>query len=145
MQHGKPQREVESNDQPEAGDGQTGRDRVAERPVLLRRLSNASGGSRLSSEPTLKVGKDRRLGNLVTPISVQKLRTALHAKAKEEPGFRFYALYDKIYRMDVLEHAYACCRANKWAPGVDGLTFEGAKTYGRERWLGELAQQLRMR
>ena len=64
MQHGKPQREVENNDQPEAGEGQTGRDRVAERPVLLRRLSNASGGSGLSSEPTLKVGKDRRLGNL---------------------------------------------------------------------------------
>jgi RNA-directed DNA polymerase len=91
----------------------------------------------------LKVGKDRRLGNLVTPISVQKLRTALHAKAKEEPEFRFYALYDKIYRMDVLEHAYACCRANKGAPGVDGLTFEGVEAYGPERWLGELAQQLR--
>jgi len=83
------------------------------------------------------------LGNLVTPISVQKLRTALHAKAKEEPEFRFYALYDKIYRMDVLEHAYACCRANKGAPGVDGLTFEGVEAYGPERWLGELAQQLR--
>jgi RNA-directed DNA polymerase len=100
-------------------------------------------GRGLSSEPTLKVGKDGRLGNLVTPISVQKLRTALHAKAKEEPGFRFYALYDKIYRMDVLEHAYACCRANKGAPGVDGLTFEGVEAYGAERWLGELAQQLR--
>jgi RNA-directed DNA polymerase len=100
-------------------------------------------GRGLSSEPTLKVGKDRRLGNLVTPISVQKLRTALHAKAKEEPEFRFYALYDKIYRMDVLEHAYACCRANKGAPGVDGLTFEGVEAYGPERWLGELAQQLR--
>jgi RNA-directed DNA polymerase len=100
-------------------------------------------GRGLSSEPTLKVGKDRRLGNLVTPTSVQKLRTALHVKAKEEPEFRFYALYDKIYRMDVLEHAYACCRANKGAPGVDGLTFEGVETYGRERWLGELAQQLR--
>jgi group II intron reverse transcriptase/maturase len=83
------------------------------------------------------------LGNLITPISVQKLRTALHAKAKEEPEFRFYALYDKIYRMDVLEHAYACCRANKGAPGVDGLTFEGVEAYGPERWLGELAQQLR--
>jgi RNA-directed DNA polymerase len=100
-------------------------------------------GRGLSSEPTLKVGKDRRLGNLVTPISVQKLRTALHARAKEEPEFRFYALYDKIYRMDVLEHAYACCRANKGAPGVDGLTFEGVEAYGPERWLGELAQQLR--
>lgn len=83
------------------------------------------------------------MGNLATPESVQKLRTALHAKAKEEPGFRFYALYDKICRMDVLEHAYACCRANKGAPGVDGLTFDGVESYGRERWLGELTQQLR--
>lgn len=83
------------------------------------------------------------MGNLATPISVQKLQTALHTKAKEAPEFRFYALYDKMYRMDVLTHAYACCRANKGAPGVDGLTFDGIEEYGRERWLGELAQQLR--
>ena len=83
------------------------------------------------------------MGNLATPISVQKLQTALHAKAKETPEFRFYALYDKIYRMDVLTHAYACCRANKGASGVDGLTFDDIEAYGRERWLGELAQQLR--
>ncbi len=100
-------------------------------------------GRGLSSEPTLKVGKDRRLGNLATPESVQRLQTALHAKAKGEPGFRFYALYDKTYRQDVLEHAYACCRANKGAAGVDGLTFEAVEAYGRERWIGELAQQLR--
>lgn len=83
------------------------------------------------------------MGNLSTPEGVQKLRTALHAKAKDEPGFRFYALYDKIYRMDVLTHAYDCCRANKGAAGVDGLTFEDVESYGRERWIGELAQQLR--
>ena len=100
-------------------------------------------GRGLSSEPTLKVGKDRRLGNLATPESVQRLQTALHAKAKGEPGFRFYALYDKTYRQDVLEHAYACCRANKGAAGVGGLTFEAVEAYGRERWIGELAQQLR--
>ncbi len=100
-------------------------------------------GRGLSSEPTLKVGKDRRLGNLATPESVQRLQTALHAKAKGEPGFRFYALYDKIYRLDVLTHAYDCCRANKGAAGVDGLTFEDVESYGRERWIGELAQQLR--
>ena len=100
-------------------------------------------GRDLSSELTLKVAKDGRLGNLATPISVQKLQTALHAKAKEEPGFRFYALYDKIYRMDVLRHAYACCRANKGARGVDGLRFDDIEAYGRERWLGELAQELR--
>lgn len=83
------------------------------------------------------------MGNLATPVSVQKLQTALHAKAKEEPGYRFYALYDKICRMDVIEHAYACCRANKGAAGIDGLTFDGVESYGRERWLRELAQQLR--
>ena len=83
------------------------------------------------------------MGNLSTPESVQRLRTALHVKAKDEPEFRFYALYDKIYRQDMLEHAYACCRANKGAAGIDGLTFEEVESYGRERWIGELAQQLR--
>ncbi len=100
-------------------------------------------GRDLSSEPTRKAERDRRLGNLLTPESVKRLRTTLHAKAKDEPEFRFYALYDKIYRQDVLEHAYACCRANKGAAGVDGLTFEEVESYGRERWIGELAQQLR--
>jgi RNA-directed DNA polymerase len=83
------------------------------------------------------------LGNLSTPISVQKLQTALHAKAKSEAGFRFYALYDKIYREDVLAHAYAQCRSNKGAPGVDRLDFADVETYGRERWLAELAIALR--
>ena len=83
------------------------------------------------------------MGNLATPVSVQKLRTALHAKAKAEPGFRFYALYDKIYREDVLTYAYARCRANKGAPGVDGQGFAEVEAYGVERWLGELALALK--
>ncbi|ASY57875.1 hypothetical protein [Sinorhizobium sp. CCBAU 05631] len=62
------------------------------------------------------------MGNLSTPTSVQKLQTALHAKAKAEAGYRFYALYDKISREDVLAHAYAQCRSNG-APGVDGRDF----------------------
>ena len=53
------------------------------------------------------------MGNLSTPKSVQKLQTALHAKAKAEAGYRFYALYDKISRDDILAHAYAQCRSNK--------------------------------
>src|SRR5208282_6861386 len=57
--------------------------------------------------------------DLSTPDSVQKLQTALHAKAKAEPCYRFYALYDKISRADILAHAYAQCRSNKGAPGVD--------------------------
>jgi len=62
--------------------------------------------------------------NLTTPPSVQKLQAALHDKAKESPNFRFYALYDKVYRRDVLAFAYACCQANGGAAGVDGQTFE---------------------
>jgi RNA-directed DNA polymerase len=83
------------------------------------------------------------LGNLATPKSVQKLQTVLHAKAKAEPGFRFYALYDKISRDDILAHAYAQCRSNKGAPGVDGQEFAEVEAYGVERWLGELALALR--
>jgi RNA-directed DNA polymerase len=81
--------------------------------------------------------------NLATPSSVQKLQKALHDKAKESPGFRFYALYDKVYRKDVLAFAYQCCKANGGAAGVDGQTFEDIKEYGVERWLDELAQELR--
>jgi group II intron reverse transcriptase/maturase len=83
------------------------------------------------------------LGNLATPKSVQKLQTALHAKAKTEAGYRFYALYDKIFREDILAHAYAQCRSNKGAPGVDGQDFAEVEAYGVERWLGELALALR--
>jgi group II intron reverse transcriptase/maturase len=68
---------------------------------------------------------------------------ALHAKAKAEPGYRFYALYDKISRNDILAHAYARCRSNKGAPGVDGQEFADIEAYGVERWLGELALALR--
>ena len=83
------------------------------------------------------------MGNLSTPDGVQKLQTALHAKAKAEPGYRFYVLYDKIRRDDTLAHAYAQCRSNKGAPGVDRQDFEAVETYGVERWLGELALALR--
>jgi group II intron reverse transcriptase/maturase len=83
------------------------------------------------------------LGNLSTPTSVQKLQTALHAKAKAEAGYRFYALYDKISRDDILAHAYAQCRSNKGAPGVDGQDFADIEAYGVQRWLGELALAIR--
>jgi len=83
------------------------------------------------------------LGNLSTPKSVQKLQRALHAKAKAEAGYRFYALYDKIHREDILAHAYAQCCSNQGAPGVDGQEFADVEAYGVERWLGELALALR--
>src|SRR6266478_3600854 len=77
-------------------------------------------GRGLGSRQTQQAVRDRRLGNLATPKRVQKLQTALHAKAKTEADCRFYALYDKISREDILGHAYAQCRSNKGAPGVDG-------------------------
>src|SRR5476651_1833091 len=68
---------------------------------------------------------------------------ALHAKAKAEAEYRFYALYDKISREDILAHAYAQCRSNKGAPGVDAQDFADVEAYGVRRWLGELALALR--
>ncbi len=81
--------------------------------------------------------------SLIPPVKVWKLQKALHAKAKESPDYRFYALYDKVYRRDVLEHAYRCCRANAGAPGVDEQSFADIESYGLNQWLDELTEELR--
>ena len=83
--------------------------------------------------------------SLTTLTRVQKLQMALHAKAKESPDFRFYALYDKVYRKDVLVYACKRCKANGGAAGVDNQTFVDIEQYGVERWLDELAQELKSR
>ena len=81
--------------------------------------------------------------SLPTLESVQKLQTALHAKAKGEPKFRFYVLYDKVYRKDVLWTGWRRCLVNGGAPGVDGQTFADIEAYGAGKWLEELAEELR--
>src|SRR6202521_1199650 len=83
--------------------------------------------------------------SLTTPFSVQKLQMALHAKAKGSANLRFHALYDKVYRKDVLAYAYERCKANGGAAGMDNQTFENIEAYGRERWLDELVQELKSR
>src|SRR4051794_41628763 len=83
--------------------------------------------------------------SLLPPPKVQKLQEALHAKAKRSPDYRFYALYDKVYRRDVLGWAYVRCRANGGAAGVDRQTFEDIEAYGLDRWLDEVADELRKR
>jgi group II intron reverse transcriptase/maturase len=80
--------------------------------------------------------------SLQPPAKVGKLQTALHAKAKAAPNYRFYLLYDKLYRQDVLTYAYERCRANQGAAGVDGQTFADIQEYGEARWLEELAKEL---
>ena len=81
--------------------------------------------------------------SLATLPKVQKLQDALHAKAKGSPEFRFYALYDKVYRDDVLWTAHRRCLINGGAAGVDGQTFEDIEQYGVTKWLDELAEELR--
>lgn len=82
---------------------------------------------------------------LEPPESVRKLQMALQAKAKGAPGYRFYLLYDKLYRRDVLRYAYDRCKANQGAPGVDKQDFADIAAYGEDRWLGELAEKLHRR
>jgi group II intron reverse transcriptase/maturase len=82
--------------------------------------------------------------SLPTPSeTVEKLQNSLQTKAKAEPAFRFYALWDKVYRKDILLEAYRRCRANAGAAGVDGETFERIETIGVERWLGTLREELK--
>jgi group II intron reverse transcriptase/maturase len=83
--------------------------------------------------------------SLAPPTTVEKLQAALHAKAKGAPTYRFYALYDKLYRADVLAYAYARCRANGGAAGVDDQTFADIEAYGLDKWLGELTEELQQK
>ena len=81
--------------------------------------------------------------SLRSPANVEKLQNSLHEKAKQEPNFRFYSLWDKIYRIDVLREAFRRCRRNGGAAGVDRVTFQAIETKGSERWLGNLSKELR--
>lgn len=82
--------------------------------------------------------------SLSTPHSmVEKLQSSLQAKAKSEPSYRFYSLWDKIYREDLLHEAYRRSRANAGSPGVDGIDFEAIETQGKDQWLRALREELR--
>ena len=81
--------------------------------------------------------------SLKTPEKIRKLQRAFYVKAKEQSDYRFHQVYDKVYREDILTFAYRRCKANKGAAGVDGQRFEQIEEYGRERWLDELAKDLR--
>src|SRR5881396_402172 len=81
--------------------------------------------------------------SLETPSKIRTLQRKLYRKAKDEPDYRFYLLYDKVYREDILAHAYELAKARRGAPGVDGQTFEGVEAQGLEKWLTELRNELR--
>lgn len=81
--------------------------------------------------------------SLATPSTIRRLQEALGTKAKQEPTYRFYLLYDKVHRADLLAHAYALAKQRKGAAGVDGETFEAIEAAGRERWLAAVQDALR--
>jgi RNA-directed DNA polymerase len=81
--------------------------------------------------------------SLETPGKIRELQNKLYRKAKDEPEFRFYQLYDKVYREDILNHAYELARANHGAPGVDGESFEDIETKGLAGWMNGLREELR--
>jgi RNA-directed DNA polymerase len=81
--------------------------------------------------------------SLATPDKIRTLQHKLHVKAKNEPSYRFYLLYDKVYRRDILEHAYRLAKANQGAAGVDGMTFDDIEKSGRNQWLEALAKDVR--
>ena len=80
--------------------------------------------------------------SLTTPESIGRLQRKLYCKAKAVPGFRFYLLYDKICREDILVHAYRLARGNAGAPGVDGVSFAQIEASGVEAWLAGLREEL---
>jgi RNA-directed DNA polymerase len=81
--------------------------------------------------------------SLAPPPKLRRLQEALNTKTKQEPAYRFYLLYDKVHRTDILAHAYALAKRNGGAPGVDGVTFEGIEAAGLEQWLAAVQEALR--
>ena len=80
--------------------------------------------------------------SLTTPSNIRELQRKLYIKAKQEPNYRFYSLYDKIYREDILAHAYELAKANQGAPGIDQQSFEEIESGGRQKWIAGLREEL---
>ena len=135
---------VARDGQPDAREGQAGPGRVTDGAVVPTTPGNAGRGKGPWLKAVQEAVRDQEIGvSLSTPSSVQKLQAALHGKAKQAPDHRFHRLYDKVYRADVLEHAYHRCKANGGAAGVDDQSFHDIEAYGLSQWLGELAEELR--
>ena len=118
--------------------------RVSERLIVLRKRRNGRGGKGPHFWGAFDEAKDAEIGvSLTTPEHVRRLQQKLYVKAKQEPAYRFYLLYDKMHRADILAHAYRLSRAARGAAGVDGVTFEAIEAAGVELWLAEVSEALR--
>src|ERR1019366_2239611 len=141
-QHGRPPSVIDA-DQHAAREGQAWPRGESERSIVPLKPGNAGGGKGPWFKRSVESSERKEIGvSLQPPNKLVELQTALHAKAKAAPTYRFYVLYDKLYRWDVLSFAYERCRANQGAAGVDGQTYQDIKEYGEKRWLEELAKEL---
>ncbi len=132
--------------QPETREGEAGPRRESERFINSEEARNERGAKEPQFQGDVTSGKRAEIGeSLPPPFKLWELQEALHAKAKGNPSYRFYALYDKLCRADVLAEAWRRCLANGGVAGVDGVSFEKIEAYGVSRWIGELAQELRER
>lgn len=143
-QHGKPSaargRDPRLRSQAEAALGVGG----AHSTVGTGRTTEPVGREGALVRGVLQRAKGREIGvSLATPPKLQRLQEALYTKAKQEPAYRFYLLYDKVHRTDILAHAYALAKQNGGAPGVDGETFEDIEAAGLERWLAAVEEAVR--
>src|SRR5437763_10961401 len=124
-QHGRSDAVRVCHPQPAAREGQAGPGRKSERPIVPTKPGNAGGGKGPWFRNNAQGARVEEIGmDLETPVKIQKLQEALHAKAKASPGYRFYLLYDKVYRADILRFAWERCRDNGGVAGVDGQTFK---------------------
>jgi RNA-directed DNA polymerase len=110
--------------------------------MVPKKPVNAGGGTEPWFGHASKRGGDRELTMSLEPDQVERLRKKLYEKAKREPDFRFYSLYDKVCWAATLHRAYRQAKANAGAAGVDGVRFEDIEAYGEDRWLAELRQEL---
>ena len=119
-------------EQPATREGRVGLGGKSERPVLPEKPGNAGGGKGPWFKSNARRSKGKEIGmSLITPESVWQLQEALQAKAKSEPACRFHSLYDKLYRKDVLLHAWRCCRAT-WGTAIPNCN---GTWIHRRRWM----------
>jgi len=117
--------------------------RKSERPIVPLKPGNAGGGKGPYFGSASEAGKEAEIGvSLATPDKIRQLQKKLYRKAKQEPDYRFYLLYDKVYREDILAHAWQLVREHNGAPGVDGISCESIEARGVEEWLAGIRKEL---
>lgn len=117
-------------------------DEESDEAVVPAKAAKAAGGKGLYLTTRLCREGTEIVATLSTPAPIRKLQRALYLRAKQEPRFRAYALYDKVHRPDILAHAYALAKANGGAPGPDGVTFAEIEAAGRDVLLDDLREAL---